>query len=430
MGAKLPAKDRIAKTGGATRAVTTAAWRSFIFTVPVYSNDNRRVTLRLFTILLPVLALSGPARLPAQSEPAGKDARVQALYSEAKAAQSQGDIAGAIAKYEEMLRLERGLAAAYNNLGALYFRQRDYQKAAATLEQGLKVNANMPSASALLGISLYEMADYAKARPRLEAAVRANPNDANAQLFLAKDLSMLGDYEAAATHLRQLAGQQPKNQEAWYLLAKIYMKLSEQSLAKMNAIDPDSALSHELSAEVMESMNNYDGAVVELKKAVEMAPQRAGTHYKLGDAYFSLSQWDSAADQFQAELTVDNANCRAHWKMGSAVLQKNGDPQQALDEINKGLTQCPNLTDARVDRARVLIKLNRNREAAADLEAAVKAAPAEPGPHFLLSKVYRALGRTQDAQAEMQIFSKLEESARAATAERVHEVIQNKEAAH
>jgi tetratricopeptide (TPR) repeat protein len=376
------------------------------------------------------LMLLGISQLPAQTESADKDARVQALYSEAKAAQSQGDIAGAIAKYEEMLRLDRGLAAAYNNLGALYFRQRDYQKAAAILEQGLKVNANMPTATALLGISLYETADYVKARPRLEAAVKANPTDANARLFLAKDLNMLGDYEAATVHLRQLAGQQPKNQEAWYLLAKIYMKLSEESLAKMNAIDPDSVLSHELSAEVMESMNNYDGALVELKKAVEMAPQRPGTHYKLGDAYFSLSQWDSAAEQFQAELAVDPANCRAFWKLGSAILEKNGEPQQALDDINKGFALCPALNDALVDRARALIKLNRNSAAAADLEAAIKAAPADPAPHFLLSKVYRSLGRSQEAQAEMQTFSKLEESARAATAERVHEVLQNKETAH
>ena len=32
---------------------------------------------------------------------------------------------------------------AYNNLGALYFRQRNYAKAAAVLEQGLKVNPGM-----------------------------------------------------------------------------------------------------------------------------------------------------------------------------------------------------------------------------------------------------------------------------------------------
>jgi tetratricopeptide (TPR) repeat protein len=198
----------------------------------------------------------------------------------------------------------------------------------------------------------------------------------------------------------------------------------------MNAIDPHSVLAHELSAEMMEAMNNYDGAVVELKNAVEMAPKRLGTHYKLGEAYWSLSQWDSATEQFQAELAVDPGNCAAHWKLGATVLQKNGSADAALAEIDRAFSMCPSLTEARVDRARALIKLNRNAEAATDLEAAAKADPAEPTAHFLLAKVYRALGRVQDAQAEMQTFSKLEENARAATAERAQEVIKNKETAH
>jgi Flp pilus assembly protein TadD len=77
-----------------------------------------------------------------------------------------------------------------------------------------------------------------------------------------------------------------------------------------------------------------------------------------------------------------------------------------------------------------LIKLDRNTEAVQDLEAAVKADPTEPSTHFLLAKTYRALGRTEEAQREMQTFSRLEESARAATAERAQEVIKNKETTH
>src|SRR5450755_2009633 len=212
------------------------------------------------------LLLAGVYKLAAQNGSADVDARVEELYNQAKAAQSQGDVASAISKYEEILRIAPRLGPAYNNLGALYFRQRDYRKAATVLEQGLKVNPAMPSASALLGIALFEMGEYDKARPRLEAALRSNANDSNAQMFLAKDLAKLGDYQQAAVQLQQLAGQQPKNQEIWYLLSRVYMKLSEQSLAKMNAIDPNSVLAHELSAEVMEAMNNFDGAVVELKK--------------------------------------------------------------------------------------------------------------------------------------------------------------------
>ena len=381
-------------------------------------------------VFFTALLLAGSQKPPARADSGENDPRVEELYSQAKTAQSQGDIGAAISKYQEILSLAPRLGPAYNNLGALYFRQHDYQKAAAILEQGLKINPTMPSASALLGISLYEMAEYGKARPRLEAALRVNPNDSNAQMFLAKDLTRLGDYEAAASHLQKLGAREPKNQEVWYLLAKVHMKLSEQAMAKMNAIDPHSVMAHQLSAEMMEAMNNYDGAVVELKKAVDMAPHQPGSHYKLGDAYFSLSQLDSAAEQFQAELAVDSANCQARWKLGTIVLEKNGSPEEALADINQALSQCPSLSDARVDRARALIKLDRNAQAVADLEAAIKANPAEPATHFLLAKVYRSLGRTQEAQAEMQAFSKLEEAARNATAERAQEVIRNKENAH
>jgi len=370
------------------------------------------------------------AAAPLLAQTGENDSRVQELYAQAKAAQSRGDVAGAVSKYEEILRAAPKLAPAYNNLGALYFRQREYRKAAAVLEQGLRINPGMSSASALLGISLYETGEYVQARPRLEAALHANPTDPNVQMFLVKDLSQLGDYSAAASRLQQMGAQNPRNQEIWYRLAKVYMKLSEQALAKMNSIDPNSALAHELSAEMMESMNNYDGAVVELKKAVDIAPNRPGAHYKLGEAYFGLSRWDSAAEQYRAELAVDPANCQAQWKLGSVILQKNGSAAEALASIDKSLMGCPGMTDARTDRARALLKLDRNAEAAKDLEAAVKANPADPATHFLLARAYRAAGRAAEAQSEMETFRRLDEAARAATAQRAEEVIKEKETAH
>lgn len=370
------------------------------------------------------------ASLFSQSSPGEDNPRVEQLYGEAKQAQSQGDISTAIAKYEEILHLAPKLVAAYNNLGALYFRERSYSKASGVLEQCLKLSPGLPSATALLGISLFETANYAHARPLLESVVKSNPNDATAQMYLVKDLIKLGDSTAAATELQKMALKQPKNQEVFYLLARVYMQMSEKALAKMNAIDPDSVLSHQLSGEVMESMNNYEGAVVQLKKAVEMAPRLPGNHYKLGDAYWNLSQWDQATEQFKDELQVDPGNCMAEWKIGNILMQKGSPPQEALAILDKAVKVCPDLADAREDRARALAKLDRNQEAVADLEVAEKATPNDPSIHFLLAKVYRALGRAQDAGREMQLFSKLDEAARAATAERAQEVIQNKQTAH
>jgi tetratricopeptide (TPR) repeat protein len=384
-----------------------------------------RITIRA-TPLFALLTLFVSPALHAQSEPAADDPRVQKLYAEAKSAEARGDLASAASDYESLLQIAPHLGPAYNNLGSVYLRQREYKKAAATLEKGLKIDPKMSSASALLGISLYEMGEYFGARRNLEAALRANPSDNNAELFLANDLIKLGEFERAAHHLQQLSQRQPENQEIWYLLGKVHMKLSEEALAKLNELDSDSVWVHEISGEVMESMKNYDGALLEYKKAVDMAPQQSGTHYLLGNAYWSLSMWDVATEQFRAELANDPSNCAAQWKIGNIILEQHGDSAAALAEVQKALDACPKLMGARVDRARALIKLERHAEAVKDLEAAEKSDPAEASTHFLLAQAYRALGKTQEAQAEMKVFSKLEESARARTAERAKQLLQEK----
>jgi tetratricopeptide (TPR) repeat protein len=355
------------------------------------------------------------------------DEHVHKLHEEAKSAEAGGDIQGAIAKYEEMLKVSPRLGAAYNNLGLLYLKQREFEKAALVLQKGLAVDPKMPSASALLGVSLYQLGRYSDARAPLEKALTANPNDNNAELFLARCLIRLEHQSDAAEHLQKLSRREPDNQEVWYLLGKVYMRLSEQSLAKMNAIDPNSVLAHEMSGEIMASMKNYDGAVVEFKKAVELAPQLAGTHYELGNAYWNLGDWDAASAQFQLELSNDPHNCMARWKLGNILLEQNARPDEALADTDEAMSTCPTLTQARVDHARALLKLNRNQDALPDLEAAVKESPDEPTIHFFLAQAYRALGRAQDAKLEMQTFAKLEENARAATADRAQQVIKRQD---
>jgi len=382
---------------------------------------------RFLGALITLLVFGLARNIQAQNSPAAVDSQVQQLYAEAKSAQARGDLAGAAGRYEKLLQVAPNLGPAYNNLGALYLQQREYKKAAAVLERGLKVDPKMTSASALLGISLYEMGDYMTARRHLESALRANPKDDHAELFLSNDLIKLGDFDAASVHLRQLSLRQPQNQEIWYLLGKVHMKLSEQALSKLNAIDPDSVYAHQISGEVMESMKNFEGALLEYKKAVELAPQQPGTHYLLGNAYWSIQMWGPAAEQFRAELANDPANCTAQWKLGNIVLEQRQDPTVAFAQIEKALSICPSLAEARLDRGRALMRLERNEEAIRDLQAAEKSDPSEPNTHFLLAQALRATGKVREAQAEMQIFSKLEENVRAKTAERAKQLLQEKE---
>jgi tetratricopeptide (TPR) repeat protein len=356
--------------------------------------------------------------------------QVQSLYAEAKAARKNGDSATAIAKYQQILKLAPHLAAAYNNLGMLYFDGHDYPEAIKVLQHGLELNPNMPGAAAMLGMSYFQLGNNDKARPLLETALRANPKDDQVAMVLIHILINAQNLPEAAAKLNDFLARNPKNQEAWYLLGKTYLQMSEDALKKINEIDPDSVVAHEIAGEIDQSMHNYDLALVEYKKAIDMAPRMPGTHMHMADAYWNMGKWQSAQEEFRTELTNDPNNCLARWKLANAILEANDSSDEALSEVNKVIDRCPTLMQARVDRARALVRLGKHSEALPDLLMAEKESPREPTIHFLLAAVYRAQGKSAEAQTEMQTYGKLQREASAAVAAQASDANAIKSNAH
>ena len=369
---------------------------------------------------------------PALAGQAGDEVtpEVQQLYAQAKAAQQHGDSAGATDKYRAMIKLAPHLAAAYNNLGMLYFNDHDYAHAAEVLKRGLELHPDMPTASAMLGMSYFQLGMNDKAEPLLRAALHANPTDDNVEMMLAHILINLHKYEEAASYLSKFVERNPKDQQAWYMLGKTYLQLSEDSLKKIDEIDPNSVVAHEIAGEIDESMHNYDVALVEYKKAIDLAPHQPGTHMHMANAYWLIAKWESAQEEFKAELANDPNNCTAEWKLANAILEANDSSEDALAQLNQSIERCPTLMQARVDRARALVRLGKQADALPDLQLAVKESPMEPTIHFLLAAVYRAQGNTAEAQQEMKTYSKLQREASEAISGQAHDADAIKNAAH
>jgi tetratricopeptide (TPR) repeat protein len=382
------------------------------------------------SLIAAALVLAVHPTAQAQAGGAEVTPKVQQLYAEANAASQSGDETAAIGKYRAIIKLAPHLAAAYNNLGALYFNQRDYAHAAEVLKLGLGLNPNMPTAAAILGMSYVQLGEDEKAEPLLRKALRANPKDDKIEMMLARMLINEKKMDEAARHLNDFLARNPKDQQAWYLLGKTYLQLSEEALKKINEIDPDSVVAHEIAGEIDESMHNYDLALVEYKKAVDAAPDKPGTHMHMGDAYWYIGKWQSAQAEFRAELKNDPYNCMAHWKLANAILEANDSNDEALSEANAAIERCPALMQARVDRARALVRLGKQPDALPDLLMAEKDSPREPSIHFLLANVYRSQGRGAEAQKEMQTYGTLQREASAAVAGQASSSSEIKNAAH
>ncbi len=371
-----------------------------------------RALLRIPVCLLAIVMFSTASTSWAQAEEDEVTPQVEQLYAQAKSAQQRNDSATAIEKYRAIIKLAPHLAAAYNNLGMLYFNEHDFSHAAEILERGLKLHEKMPTAAAMLGMSYFQLGMSEKAEPLIRAAVNANPADDQAALALAQVQIRLRKYQEATQTLGNYLNRNPKDQQAWYSLGKTYLQMSQDALRKINEIDPNSVVAHEISGEIDESMHNYDLALLEYKKAVDLAPQQPGTHMHMANAYWLIGKWGSAETEFKAELSVDPNNCAAHWKLANSMLEANESNDDALAELNLAIDRCPTLMQARVDRARALIRLGKQADAKPDLEMAVKESPGEPAIHFLLASVYRSEGKSAEAQQEMQTYNRLQREAR------------------
>jgi tetratricopeptide (TPR) repeat protein len=351
---------------------------------------------------------------------------VERLYAEASQAQQANDSATAIEKYRTMIKLAPHLAAAYNNLGMLYFNERDYEHAVDTLERGLKLHATMPTASAMLGLSYYQLGQNAKAEPLIKTALSSKPGDNQLELALAQVQIKQSEYQQAAATLNRFLERNPRDQEAWYLLGKTYLQMSQNALGKVNQIDPNSVVAHEITGEIDESMHNYDLALVEYKKAIELAPNQPGIHLHIANAYWQMTNWEPAEKEFAAELAIDPNNCSAEWKLANSMLELNEPADKALAELNQSVERCPNLIQARVDRARALVRLDRQQEALPDLKLALNDNPNEPSIHFLLASVYRAAGDQAQAAEETKVYARLQREARDAVAAQAADVMRVK----
>ncbi len=394
------------------------------------SFPNGTSICRSVCIAAAVLMLSSQIRTLAQQGEGEVTPAVQRLYAEANAASEAGDEAAAIEKYRSIINAAPHIAAAYNNLGVLYFNRHDYAHAAEVLKRGLELNPNMPTAAAILGMSYVQLGENEKAEPLLRKALRANPKDDKVEMVLARLLINEKKLDEASRHLNDFLARNPNDQQAWYMLGKTYLELSEDALKKINEIDPNSVVAHEIAGEIDESMHNYDLALVEYKKAVDMAPEKPGTHMHMGDAYWYIGKWQSAQGEFRAELKNDPYNCMAHWKLANAILEANDSSDEALSEANAAVARCPTLMQARVDRARALIRLGKQPEALPDLLMAEKDSPNEPSIHFLLANVYRSQGKSPEAQKEMQTYGRLQREASAAVAGQASDSNAIKNAAH
>lgn len=128
-----------------------------------------------------------------------------------------------------ILKLDQKNAAAYNRLGILYAKQKEYKDAIDCFEIASSID---PSASSLhnLGLIYYETENYEKAGLAFEQALKLEDGLAARHIAYAKVLEKLGNEKLMIIELEKAANLEP-NPETLNLLIKAYESRGMQTEA-------------------------------------------------------------------------------------------------------------------------------------------------------------------------------------------------------
>ena len=158
-----------------------------------------------------------------------------------------------------------------------------------------------------------------------------------------------------------------------------------------------------LRAEARAAKGDRAGARKALEEATTLDTKLVAAHLLLAGAYEAQKEYEKAIERYRAVLTVNPDNIIALNNLAYALAVRKGQPAEAMGyaERANGLTGGKSVEIADT-LAWVQHLVGRDREALPLLETVVKAVPAGAEYRLHLAVVYAAVGRLEEAAAELQ----------------------------
>lgn len=247
------------------------------------------------------------------------------------------DLVGALADFDQTLRLKPRLFDVYNSRGAIYFERGDWEKAIADFNRALALNSRYSSAYYNRALAYYAQGNRAAAVPDLIRAI---------ELF---------DYVDRA---KGMIESNPFLSEAHMLYGNI----------KMDGGD-------------------VNGAIAEFSRAIEADPDSIGAYNNRGVAWHVQGNLDRAAEDYEQTIRLDPTFAPAYLNLGT-IRGTKGELDMAIADYNRAIEINPNLSLAFDLRGTAREEKGEMNAAIADYNHAIKL-----NPQLITTYIHRGMAR-------------------------------------
>ena len=262
----------------------------------------------------------------------------------------------------------------------------------------------MPGLRLNLGLALFKSGDLKEAIQEFSILLKAQPDNQQLNTLIGMAHYGLAEYRDAVPFLQVAAAHDAKNLPLRLALAHccLWTKQNQCVLEVYREIldlDPNSAEADMVAGEALDEMKDNEGSTKMFRAAVKANPKEPNVHFGLGYLLWSQKQYKEAAIEFHAELANDPNHLQAMLYLGDADIQMN-QMEEAKPLLERVVKLNPSLGLGHLDLGIIYVESDHNTEALRQFNLAEKLTPDDVNVHWRLGRLYRAMGRKDEAKAE------------------------------
>jgi len=372
-----------------------------------------------FTIFLLFMALLAAAPPGHAQQPSPGLKQADADYRSGVAALSANDLNAALADFEKVVHEAPTVAQGHSALGTVLLRLGRTSEGIREIRKALAIQPNDRNAQLSLALAYQQSGEAVEALPwfaKVDAASRADgkPLPLNILIAYARALAAAQQFSTAAARMKEAVARDPRNAELLDELGSIYAQQHDWENAKQTflsalQLNPDLAIAH-MHLGVTLQVQQQPGALDELMKAYQLAPQNPAIALQLGQALAGANQDEQAIPVFEHALQIDPGLTAAAYQLGLA-LQRTNDVQDALPLLQKAAAAEPKNAEVLTNLGMALCQAQQARDAVPILQRAVTLAPGYAIAHQDLAAAYIQLNQLDDAVSQLREALKLSPNA-------------------
>lgn len=161
-------------------------------------------------------------------------------------------------------------------------------------------------------------------------------------------------------------------------------------------LGPETAKIYISRGNTYDSLGDYQQAIKDYSKAIELAPQNAKAYVNRGRVYRSAGDYQQAIKDYSKAIEIDPRDAMTYYNRGNAYNNL-GDYQLAIDDYTKSIEIDPQDVRTYTNRGNAYVSLGDYQEAIRDYSKAIEIDPQGKKAYSNLGAVYSRIGDTEQA---------------------------------